>query len=128
MGDVVELDKHRHATAPAVPEPALPDDPDGDRPFVAPWLLTPEGRRAARKRAARGARRRTRRWVARQRTDRGHAAQVRRGIHRVNEWVIGYEGVNIQATRHAAHAAARDARAAARRARYTVGPKARPLA
>ena len=113
--------------APAVPPPSL-EDPDGDRPFIPAWVLTPEGRKAAARRTARNTRRRTRRWAARQRTTRGHAAQIRRGIHRVNEWVIGYEGVNVQATRHAAHAASKDARTAARRARYTIMPKQRELA
>jgi S-DNA-T family DNA segregation ATPase FtsK/SpoIIIE len=119
----------RKDTAPAVVIPLdLPDDPDGDRPFIAPWLLTPEGRKAARGRAARRARRATRRWMTRQRTERGHTAQIIRGTRRVHEWVIGHEGIHVQATKHAAHAATKDARAAARRARYTMLPKQRTVA
>jgi S-DNA-T family DNA segregation ATPase FtsK/SpoIIIE len=120
--DVVDLDKHRTIPAPVdVAAPDLPDDPDGDRPFIAPWVRTPEGRKAAARRGARRARRATRRWMARQRTERGHTAQIVRGTCRVHEWVIGHEGIHVQATKHAAHAATRDARAAARRARFTVG-------
>jgi S-DNA-T family DNA segregation ATPase FtsK/SpoIIIE len=120
LGDLVDLDKHR--PAPAIPaQPTLPDDPDGDRPFISPWLRTSDGRKAARKRAGRRAKRAARRWATRQRTARGHAAQITRGTRRVHEWVIGHEGIQVQATRHTAHAATREARAAARRARYTMG-------
>jgi S-DNA-T family DNA segregation ATPase FtsK/SpoIIIE len=133
--DVVDFEKHRPAPLQVVPTapaadlgPDLPEDNDGDRPFIAPWLLTPEGRKAARRRAARRARRASRRWVTRQRTERGHLAQVSRGTRRVHEWVVGAEGVHVQATRHAAHAATRDARAAARKARFTVMPKQRQAA
>jgi S-DNA-T family DNA segregation ATPase FtsK/SpoIIIE len=119
----------RKDTAPAVVIPLdLPDDPDGDRPFIAPWLRTPEGRKAARGRAARRARRSARRWAGRQRTERGHTAQIIRGTRRVHEWVIGHEGIHVQATKHAAHAATKDARAAARRARFTAVPKQRQAA
>jgi S-DNA-T family DNA segregation ATPase FtsK/SpoIIIE len=130
IGDVVDFDKRRPAptAAPAPAAPELPEDHDGDRPFIAPWLLTPEGRKAARRRAARRARRTARRWATRQRTERGHLAQVVRGTRRIHEWVVGAEGIHLQATRHAAHAATKDARAAARRARFTAMPKQRQAA
>lgn len=108
--------------------PDLPDDPDGDRPFISPWLRTSGGRKAASRRGARRARRAARRWASRQRTTRGHTAQIVRGTRRVHEWVIGHEGIHVQATKHAAHAATKDARSAARRARFTAMPKQRQAA
>jgi S-DNA-T family DNA segregation ATPase FtsK/SpoIIIE len=98
----------------------LPEDLDGDRPFLPAWALTPAGRKAARRRVQRRTRRAVRRWLGRQRTERGHAAQLGRGARRTHEWVIGFHGVHVQAAAHQAHAATREARQAARRARYTV--------
>lgn len=109
------------ATIPAPELPELLDDPEGDLPFVPVWVRTSKGRAAARRRAVRRSRRAARRWLARQRTERGHTAQIVRGTRRVHEWVIGHEGIHVQATKHTAHAATKDARAAARRARFTVG-------
>ncbi|MYV42922.1 hypothetical protein GT030_29665, partial [Streptomyces sp. SID1328] len=106
----------------------LPLDPTGDLPFIPAWTRTPEGRKAAGSRAARRARRAARRWAARQRTDRGHTAQIRRGTRRTHEWVVGFHGVHVQAAAHQAHTATREAREAARRARYTVMPKQREAA
>lgn len=103
-------------------------DPDGDRPFVPEWVRTAEGRAVARRRATKRSRRAARRWMTRQSTERGHAAQIARGLRRTHEWVIGHHGIHLQATKHAAHTATRDARAAARRARWTATPKAREQA
>ncbi|MFF4653698.1 FtsK/SpoIIIE domain-containing protein [Streptomyces sp. NPDC001380] len=148
VGDLVDLDKHRrgpaapvsdsvYATVPAPaadPSPAdvlpaeLPEDPDGDRPFVPAWARHPEGRRAARVRAQRRTRRAVRRWASRQRTERGHLAQVARGVRRSAEWVGGIEGAHLAAARHQAHTATREARQAARRARYTLVPAQRRAA
>lgn len=113
--------------APTIPV-ELPEDLDGDRPFIPEWLTTAEGRAAARRRHARQARRAARRWAGRQRTERGHAAQITRGTRRVHEWVVGFHGVHLQAAAHQAHAATREARQAARRARYTAMPKQRAAA
>lgn len=131
---VVDLAKERAARTatirPATPlEPTeLPEDPTGDLPLIPAWTRTPEGRAAARRLAARRARRAARRWAARQRTDRGHIAQIGRGLRRTHEWVIGFEGVHVQAAAHQAHTATREARNAARRARYTVMPSQRKAA
>ncbi|MGW1799015.1 FtsK/SpoIIIE domain-containing protein [Streptomyces sp. NPDC001984] len=129
---VVDLDKARAArgpvSAPAVDLPPLRDDVEGDRPWMPGWTRTPEGRTAARRQATRKARRAARRWASRQRTERGHAAQIRRGVRRTHEWVVGFHGINVQAATHQAHTATREARAAARRARYTVMPKHRSAA
>jgi S-DNA-T family DNA segregation ATPase FtsK/SpoIIIE len=46
----------------------------------------------------------------------------------VHEWVHGFHGVHVQAAAHHAHTATREARALARRARYTVMPKQRAAA
>ncbi|MFD9099319.1 FtsK/SpoIIIE domain-containing protein [Streptomyces collinus] len=128
---VVDLAKERAVRIVTAPEDALPDlpeDPAGDLPFIPAWTRTPEGRKAAADRAARRARRSARRWASRQRTERGHAAQIRRGARRTHEWVVGFHGVNVQAAAHQAHTATREAREAARRARYTVMPKQREAA
>jgi hypothetical protein len=125
---VVDLAKERAVRivpTPADVLPELPEDPAGDLPFIPAWTRTPEGRQAAARRAARAARRSARRWASRQRTDRGHAAQIRRGTRRTREWVVGFHGVHVQAAAHQAHTATREAREAARRARYTVMPKQR---
>jgi S-DNA-T family DNA segregation ATPase FtsK/SpoIIIE len=108
--------------------PELPDDPAGDLPLLPDWTRNPEGRKAAARRAARSAKRAGRRWVSRQRTERGHAAQIARGTRRTHEWVVGFHGVHVQAAAHQAHTATREAREAARRARYTIMPGQRDKA
>ncbi|MEU3521821.1 FtsK/SpoIIIE domain-containing protein [Streptomyces sp. NPDC006654] len=123
---VVDLNKERAARLAPVPE--LPDDPTGELPLIPEWARTGAGWKAASRRAARRGRRAGRRWVARQRTSRGHAAQIRRGTRRTHEWVIGFHGVNVQAAAHQAHTATKEARDAARRARYTVMPGQRDKA
>ncbi|MFF8954084.1 FtsK/SpoIIIE domain-containing protein [Streptomyces sp. NPDC014940] len=131
---VVDLAKERAARTPDAPVVTpigvaeLPEDPAGDLPLIPAWTRTPEGRKAAGSRAARRAKRAARRWATRQRTERGHAAQIRRGVHLTHEWVVGFHGVHVQAAAHQAHTATREARAAARRARYTVMPKQREAA
>lgn len=123
---VVDLGKERAARLAPVPE--LPIDPAGDLPLIPEWTRSTEGWNAASRRAARRAKRAGRRWVSRQRTERGHAAQVRRGTRRTHEWVVGFHGVNVQAAAHQAHTATKDAREAARRARFTVMPGQRQKA
>src|SRR5687768_16731838 len=108
--------------------PDLPDDPAGDLPLIPAWTRTGEGRKAAARRATRRARRSGRRWIARQRTPQGHAAQVGRGVRLTHEWVIGFHGVHVQAAAHQAHRATKDARDAARRARFTFMPGQRDKA
>jgi S-DNA-T family DNA segregation ATPase FtsK/SpoIIIE len=130
--DVVGLSKHLRPR-PVDPDADtvvldLPEDLDGDRPFIPRWVTSKDGRRAARRRTTRRARRAVRRWAGRQHTERGHTAQVARGARRTHEWVIGFHGVNVQAAAHPAHTATREARQAARRARYTVLPKQRQAA
>lgn len=128
---VVDLAKERAArTVPAPGDvlPELPEDPTGDLPLLPAWTRSSEGRSAAARRAARQTRRAGRRWIARQRTGRGHAAQIGRGAHRTHEWVVGFHGVHVQAAAHQAHTATREARAVARRARYTMLPGQREKA
>ena len=108
--------------------PDLPDDPAGDLPLIPAWTRNSEGRKAAARRTARRARRAGRRWISRQRTPQGHAAQIGRGTRRVHSWVIGFHGVHVQAAAHQAHTATREAREAARRARYTLMPGQRDKA
>jgi S-DNA-T family DNA segregation ATPase FtsK/SpoIIIE len=106
----------------------LPDDPAGDLPLIPSWARSPEGRAAARRRSAIRTRRSARRWLSRQTTARGHAAQTARGIKRGHDWVVGFQGVHVQAAAHQAHIATKEARAAARRARYTLMPTQRQAA
>ncbi|MGX1841171.1 FtsK/SpoIIIE domain-containing protein [Streptomyces diastaticus] len=90
-----------------------------DRPLIPAWAKTPEGWAMYSGVLYRSRLRAYRRWVRRQRTDRGHAAQFKRGARRVQDWVTGFEGIQTQALAHQAHVAAKEARAAARAARYT---------
>ncbi|MFJ3184406.1 FtsK/SpoIIIE domain-containing protein [Streptomyces sp. NPDC086796] len=90
-----------------------------DRPLIPAWMRSGEGWAVFAGVAYRARLRAYRRWVRRQRTDRGHIAQFRRGSRRVGDWVKGFEGVQLQAVGHQAHIAAKEARAAARSARFT---------
>jgi hypothetical protein len=90
-----------------------------DRPLIPAWAKTPEGWAMYSGVVYRSRLRAYRRWVRRQRTDRGHVAQFKRGTRRVQDWVTGFEGIQTQALAHQAHVAAKEARAAARAARYT---------
>lgn len=114
------------ATVPSAPE--LAEEIDGDGPSAPGRVRTAKGQPTGRTRGRRRARRAARRWASRQRTDRGHTAQIIRGTRRTYEWVAGFEGVHLQAAKHAAHTATKDARTATRRARYTVMPKDRAAA
>jgi S-DNA-T family DNA segregation ATPase FtsK/SpoIIIE len=90
-----------------------------DRPLIPAWAKTPEGWAMYSGVLYRSRLRAYRRWVRRQRTDRGHVAQFKRGVRRVQDWVVGFEGVQTHALAHQAHIATKEARAAARAARYT---------
>ncbi|MER7938825.1 MULTISPECIES: FtsK/SpoIIIE domain-containing protein [unclassified Streptomyces] len=92
-----------------------------DRPLIPAWMKSGDGWAMYAGVAYRARRRAYRRWVRRQRTDRGHVAQFRRGRRRVGDWVRGFEGIQLQAVAHQAHIAAIEARAAARTARFTPG-------
>ncbi|MFC7987257.1 FtsK/SpoIIIE domain-containing protein [Streptomyces sp. NPDC057336] len=90
-----------------------------DRPLIPAWAKTPEGWAMYSGVLYRSRLRAYRRWVRRQRTDRGHVAQFKRGARRVQDWVVGFEGVQTQALAHQAYIAAKEARAAAKTARLT---------
>ena len=96
-----------------------------DRPLIPAWMRSPEGWAARSGQLYRARRRAARRWVRRQRTDSGHAAQFRRGSRRLHDWAVGLEGVQVQSLHHAAQIAARQARAANRTARFT--PRLMPV-
>ncbi|MGW0955378.1 FtsK/SpoIIIE domain-containing protein [Streptomyces sp. NPDC002545] len=107
-------------SAPAAVEKVDIDlDAFDDRPLIPAWAKTGEGWAMYSGVLYRSRLRAYRRWVRRQRTDRGHAAQFKRGARRVQDWVTGFEGIQTQALAHQAHIAAKEARAAARAARYT---------
>lgn len=92
-----------------------------DRPLIPAWMKSAEGWAMYSGVFYRARVRGYRRWVRRQRTDRGHVAQFGRGRRRVSDWVRGFEGIQLQAVAHQAHIAASEARAAARTARFTPG-------
>ncbi|MCX4682640.1 FtsK/SpoIIIE domain-containing protein [Streptomyces sp. NBC_01433] len=104
-------------------DPSKPEDPDfdvfDDSPLIPAWARSGKGWAMYSGVFYRARVRGYRRWVRRQRTDRGHVAQFRRGRRRVQDWVRGFEGVQLQAIAHQAHIAAAEARSAARTARYT---------
>jgi FtsK/SpoIIIE family len=104
---------------PTAVEKADDDDWAGDTPLIPAWAHSLEGWAAWAGRVARSRRRAARRWARRQRTDRGHLAQARRGARRLHDWVVGLEGVQMESLHHAAQIAARQARDANRRARFT---------
>ncbi|WP_392750587.1 FtsK/SpoIIIE domain-containing protein [Streptomyces sp. LN590] len=90
-----------------------------DMPLIPAWMRSADGWAAYAGVFARARRRGFRRWVRRQPTDRGHVRQFGRGVRRSHDWVVGFEGVRVQSAAHAAHVLTREARAAARSARYT---------
>ncbi|MER7515914.1 FtsK/SpoIIIE domain-containing protein [Streptomyces sp. NPDC126499] len=115
----VILDKQAaQAAEPKVVGKVDLDDFD-DAPLIPAWMKTPEGWAAWTGVFYRARRRDFRRWVRRQRTDKGHIRQFGRGVRRSHEWVVGFEGVRVQSAAHTAHVLTREARIAARSARFT---------
>ncbi|MCX4682596.1 hypothetical protein OG413_46280 [Streptomyces sp. NBC_01433] len=98
----------------------LAEDAEGDAPWIHPALRTTEGRTARRAYVQRQARRRVRRWVARQRTPRGIVPTTFRGGVRVQRWVRGVEGQNADAAKQRAEMLALEATRAARRAQFAL--------
>ncbi|MEV5204903.1 FtsK/SpoIIIE domain-containing protein [Streptomyces sp. NPDC053720] len=92
-----------------------------DRPLIPAWMKSGEGWATYAGVFYRARLRGYRRWVRRQRTQYGHAAQFRRGARRIQDWAQGFEGVQLQALASQAHIAAKESRAAARAARFTPG-------
>lgn len=130
--DTVVLDSARQVLdgigpkpIPAVVEKELDLDAFDDSPLIPAWAKSPEGWARRSGVAYRASRRSYRRWVRRQATSDGHAAQFKRGTRRLHDWAVGLEGVQVQSLHHAAQIAAREARTVNRRARYT--PKVMPV-
>ncbi|MEU7066912.1 FtsK/SpoIIIE domain-containing protein [Streptomyces sp. NPDC046161] len=101
------------ATAPhADVKHPVPADPMGDLPLVPAWTKTADGwkDRAAVSRV--NSARSFRRWVRRQNTEHGHAAQTWRGLLRTFMWIQGTEGAQITAARHEVQQSQRDYKAA----------------
>ncbi|MCX5226281.1 FtsK/SpoIIIE domain-containing protein [Streptomyces sp. NBC_00233] len=94
-------------------------DDFGDRPLIPAWMYSAEGWAAWAGVFARARRRDFRRWVRRQTTQKGHVRQFGRGVRRSHEWVVGFEGVRVRSAAHTAHVLTREARLAARHARFT---------
>lgn len=122
--DTVVLDSARRVladlSAPAeVPVEKVDLDTFDDAPLLPAWMKTPEGWAAFAGVFYRARRRGFRRWVRRQPTTQGHVRQFGRGTRRAHDWVVGFEGVRVQGTAHTAHVLTREARAAARSARFT---------
>ncbi|MFJ9094617.1 FtsK/SpoIIIE domain-containing protein [Streptomyces globisporus] len=123
--DTAVLDSARQVltdlSGPAPLAPVEKGDLDAfdDAPLLPAWMKSPEGWAAYAGVFYRARRRGFRRWVRRQPTDRGHVRQFGRGTRRAHEWVVGFEGVRVQGAAHTAHVLTREARAAARSARFT---------
>ncbi|MEV6425004.1 hypothetical protein [Streptomyces sp. NPDC051662] len=98
----------------------LGEDAEGDAPWIHPTLRTPEGRTARRAYVQRQARRRVRRWAARQWTPRGIVPTTIRGGVRVQRWVRGVEGQNADAAKQRAEMLALEAARSARRAQFAL--------
>lgn len=110
---------------PAVVDKTLDLDAFDDSPLIPAWAKTPEGWARRSGVVYRSGLRAYRRWVRRQRTSNGHAAQAKRGARRLHDWVVGLEGVQVQSLHHVAQIAAREARQVNRTARFT--PKVMPV-
>ncbi|MFB6631982.1 FtsK/SpoIIIE domain-containing protein [Streptomyces sp. NPDC056362] len=95
------------------------DDFDSDAPLIPAWMYSAEGWAAWSGVFYRARRRDFRRWVRRQPTQKGHVRQFGRGTRRAHEWVVGFEGVRVQSAAHTAHVLTREAKLAARHARFT---------
>ncbi|MGW5197347.1 hypothetical protein [Streptomyces spiralis] len=99
------------ASAAPMKQP-LPADPTGDTPITPAWTKTRAGWKArahvGRVNTVRG----FRKWLRRQATEHGHAAQTWRGIARAALWVHGTEGAQITAARHEVQQTQRDYKAA----------------
>lgn len=129
--DPVVVDSARQVLAGTVvdnpaPVEQHPVDLDAfdDLPLIPAWMRSAEGWAQWSGVFYRARRRGFRRWVRRQPTSAGHAAQYRRGARRMHDWAVGLEGVQVQQLHHVAQIAAREARAVNRVARYT--PKVMP--
>ena len=110
---------------PAGVEKTVDLDAFDDSPLIPAWAKSPEGWARRSGVAYRSSLRSYRRWVRRQATSRGHAAQAKRGSRRLHDWAVGLEGVQVQSLHHAAQIAAREARQVNRTARFT--PKVMPV-
>ncbi|WP_069874491.1 DNA translocase FtsK [Streptomyces malaysiensis] len=125
----VDLSKTDPAAAPAEPVegrviPAadweIGEDPEGDRPWIDPRLKTTEGRAARRAYRKRQARRRIRKWAARQSTPHGILQRARRGERRIRTWIKGVEGVKAKSDLTLALTMTKEADRAARRAQIAI--------
>jgi hypothetical protein len=106
---------------PAAPLPAAVDLM-GDTPLTPAWTKTRSGWK---NRAALGRINTTRgfrKWLRRQGTEHGHAAQIYRGAARVTVWVRGVEGAEVAKAKHEA----RRAHKAYRQAQWANGKRLMP--
>ncbi|MFF9017278.1 FtsK/SpoIIIE domain-containing protein [Streptomyces sp. NPDC014870] len=115
----VILDKPLTPTPVEPVEKTVDLDAFDDAPLIPAWMHSPEGWAAWAGVFYRARRRGFRRWVRRQPTQHGHVRQFGRGARRMHEWVVGFEGVRVQSASHTAHILTREARLAARHARFT---------
>jgi hypothetical protein len=97
--------------APAVPRPVAVDLM-GDTPLTPAWTKTSSGWKNRTVVFRLNSIRAFRKWLRRQATQHGHAAQVWRGAARTALWVQGTEGAQVAAARHEVQQAQRDYKAA----------------
>ncbi|WP_432137635.1 FtsK/SpoIIIE domain-containing protein [Streptomyces sp. bgisy154] len=92
--------------------PPLPADPMGDTPLTPAWTKTSSGWKQRGTIGRTNSVRAFRKWIRRQHTEHGHAAQTWRGLRRTLLWIHGTEGAQITAARHEVQQAQRDYKAA----------------
>lgn len=90
--------------------PSSVNAPDlmGDTPLVPAWTRTGTGWKDRGAAGRVNSVRKFRRWMRRQNTKHGHAAQIVRGLRRTFIWVQGTEGVEVAKTKHDVTLAHRD--------------------
>ncbi|MBA2951605.1 FtsK/SpoIIIE domain-containing protein [Streptomyces himalayensis] len=92
---------------PIVKQPA-PVDLMGDTPLTPAWVKTRAGWKSRAKVGRINSTRSFRKWLRRQTTQHGHAAQIGRGMLRTLVWVHGTEGAEVSKAKHDVILAHRD--------------------
>jgi hypothetical protein len=91
---------------------AAPVDVMGDTPLTPTWTKTSAGWKARATVGRTNSVRKFRKWLRRQTTGHGHAAQTWRGLTRTALWVQGVEGTQVAIAKHEAHRAHEDYKSA----------------
>jgi len=96
---------------PAAPRPSAVDLM-GDTPLTPAWTKTRSGWKGRAEVGRVNTVRAFRKWLRRQATEHGHAAQLYRGAARITVWIRGVEGVEVAKAKHEARRAHKEYRQA----------------